>query len=271
MRLISKDFFGLYDERKFFRVTTNSQRTLSFLKLKRPWWSAILQAPKMCAKVQILFPHKNQHDSVISLRRFKLLELGSVSNVAPKQNEIKERGIARNVFQERSFFTKLHHFIQWPCKWNCTDLAWYAFSSTLPTKSETSLLYSWEFLWGIDGLFNDPKPALDVWWYPITFWNYFQLHQLLSVSTTASATSQKPHFNWEADSEICLSADSLNNKCPLTLVDLSIDVRLFKGRGQGEVEEYRHIFVVEWWILSHFLKKEEILCSMQLTTEMEIS
>ena len=60
----------------------------------------------MCAEVQILFPHKKQDDSVISLQRFKLLGLGSVSNVAPKQNEIKEEGIASNIFQERSFFTK---------------------------------------------------------------------------------------------------------------------------------------------------------------------
>ena len=30
------DLFGLYDERKFFSITTNSQRTLSCLKLKRP-------------------------------------------------------------------------------------------------------------------------------------------------------------------------------------------------------------------------------------------
>ena len=60
----------------------------------------------MCAEVQILFPHKKQDDSVISLQRFKLLGLGSVSNVAPKENEIKEEDIASNVFQERPFFTK---------------------------------------------------------------------------------------------------------------------------------------------------------------------
>ena len=47
----------------------------------------------MCAEVQILFPHKKQDDSVISLQRFKLLGLGSVSNVAPKQNKIKEEDI----------------------------------------------------------------------------------------------------------------------------------------------------------------------------------
>ena len=62
----------------------------------------------MCADVQILFPHKKQDDSVISLQRFKLLGLGSMSNVAPKQNEIKEEGIGSNFFQERSFFTKSH-------------------------------------------------------------------------------------------------------------------------------------------------------------------
>ena len=55
----------------------------------------------MCAEVQILFPHKKQDDSVISLQRFKLLGLGCESNVAPKQNEIKEEGIASNVFQKR--------------------------------------------------------------------------------------------------------------------------------------------------------------------------
>ena len=60
----------------------------------------------MCAEVQILFPHKKQDDSDISLQRFKLLGLGSVSNIARKQNEIKEEGIASNFFQERSFFTK---------------------------------------------------------------------------------------------------------------------------------------------------------------------
>ena len=47
----------------------------------------------MCAEVQILFPHKKQDDSVISLQRFKLPGLGSVSNVAPKQNKIKEEDI----------------------------------------------------------------------------------------------------------------------------------------------------------------------------------
>ena len=67
MKLITDDLFGLYDERKFFSIATNSQRTLSCLKLKRPGWSAILQAPKMCAEVQILFQHKKQDHSVISL------------------------------------------------------------------------------------------------------------------------------------------------------------------------------------------------------------
>ena len=38
----------------------------------------------MCADVQILFSHKKQDDLVISLQRFKLLGLGSVSNVGPK-------------------------------------------------------------------------------------------------------------------------------------------------------------------------------------------
>ena len=66
----------------------------------------------MCAEVQILFVHKKQDDSVISPQRFKLLGLGSVSNVALKQNEIKEEGIASNVFQEMSFFTKSHHLVQ---------------------------------------------------------------------------------------------------------------------------------------------------------------
>ena len=51
----------------------------------------------MCAEVQILFPHKKQDDSVISLQRFKLLGLGSVSNVAPKQNEIKEDEICYQI------------------------------------------------------------------------------------------------------------------------------------------------------------------------------
>ena len=36
MKLITDDLFGLYDERKFFSITTNSQRTLSCLKLKQP-------------------------------------------------------------------------------------------------------------------------------------------------------------------------------------------------------------------------------------------
>ena len=38
MKLITEDLdlFGLYDERKFFSIATNSQRTLSCLKLKRP-------------------------------------------------------------------------------------------------------------------------------------------------------------------------------------------------------------------------------------------
>ena len=66
----------------------------------------------MCAEEQILFPHKKQDDSVISLQRFKLLGLGRVSNVAPKQDEIKEKGTASNVFQEGSFFTKSHYLVQ---------------------------------------------------------------------------------------------------------------------------------------------------------------
>ena len=66
----------------------------------------------MCAEVQILFPHKKQDDSVISLQRFKLLGLGNKSNVAPKKNEIKEEDIASNVFQERSFLKKSHHLVQ---------------------------------------------------------------------------------------------------------------------------------------------------------------
>ena len=66
----------------------------------------------MCAEVKILFPHQKQDDSVISLQHFKLLGFGSVSNVAPKENEIKEEGIVSNVFQERSFFTKSHHLVQ---------------------------------------------------------------------------------------------------------------------------------------------------------------
>ena len=36
MKLISDELFGLYDERKLLSITTNSQRTLSCLKLKRP-------------------------------------------------------------------------------------------------------------------------------------------------------------------------------------------------------------------------------------------
>ena len=112
MKSVTDDLFGLYDERKFVSITTNSQRTLSCLKLKRPSWSAILQAPEICAEVQILFSHKKQDDSVIGLQRFKLLGLGSVSNVVPKHNEIKEEGIASNVFQERSFFTKSRHSVQ---------------------------------------------------------------------------------------------------------------------------------------------------------------
>ena len=36
MKLVSEDLFGSYDERKCVSVTTNSQRTLSCLKLKRP-------------------------------------------------------------------------------------------------------------------------------------------------------------------------------------------------------------------------------------------
>ena len=66
----------------------------------------------MCAEVQMLLPHKKQDHSVIILQRLKLLGLGKVSDVAPKQNEIKEEGIASNIFQERSFFTKSHHLLQ---------------------------------------------------------------------------------------------------------------------------------------------------------------
>ena len=66
----------------------------------------------MCAEVQMLFPHKKQDDSVISLQRFKLLGLGSVSNVAPKQNEIKEEDIVRKalsaVFSKRGHFSQNH-------------------------------------------------------------------------------------------------------------------------------------------------------------------
>ena len=35
MKLITDYLFGLYDERKFFSFTINSQRTLSGLKLKQ--------------------------------------------------------------------------------------------------------------------------------------------------------------------------------------------------------------------------------------------
>ena len=63
-------------------------------------------------EVQILFLHKKQDDSVITLQRFKLLGLGSVSNIALKQNEIKKEGIASHVFQGRSFFAKSHHLVQ---------------------------------------------------------------------------------------------------------------------------------------------------------------
>ena len=53
-------------------------------KTKTTLTGCILQATKMCANVQILFQHKKQDDSVISLKCVKLLGLGSVSNVAPK-------------------------------------------------------------------------------------------------------------------------------------------------------------------------------------------
>ena len=66
----------------------------------------------MCAEVQILLPHIKQDDSVISLQRFKLLGLGSVSNVEPKLNASKEEGIASNIFQGRLFFKKSHHLVQ---------------------------------------------------------------------------------------------------------------------------------------------------------------
>ena len=81
-------------------------------KTKTTLTSCILQATKMCAKVQILFQHKKQDDSVISLKCVKLLGLGSVSNVAPKQKEIKKEGIVNNVYQERSFFTKSLNLVQ---------------------------------------------------------------------------------------------------------------------------------------------------------------
>ena len=66
----------------------------------------------MCAEVQILFPHKKQDDSVISLQRFKLLGLGSVSNVAPQENEIKEEDIVRKALS--AMFSKRGHFSQNP-------------------------------------------------------------------------------------------------------------------------------------------------------------
>ena len=44
---------------------------------------------------------------------------------------------------------------------------------------------------------------------------------------------------------MCFIAHSLNNKYPLTLVDLSIDLIVFNGWGQEEVEQYRQIFVTE--------------------------
>ena len=58
----------------------------------------------MCGEVKILFPHKKQGISVISLQRS--------SNVAPKKNEIKEQAIASSVFQKRLYFTKSHHLAQ---------------------------------------------------------------------------------------------------------------------------------------------------------------
>ena len=67
-----------------------------------------MQTPKMCAEVQIFFPHKKKDDSAINLQYFKLMGLSSVSNVAHKENEIKGEGISSKIFQERSFFTKSH-------------------------------------------------------------------------------------------------------------------------------------------------------------------
>ena len=72
-------------------------------KTKTTLTDCILQATKMSAGVQILFQHKKQDDSVICLKCVKLMGLGSVSNVAPKQNEIKEEGIVSNVYERGQF------------------------------------------------------------------------------------------------------------------------------------------------------------------------
>ena len=116
------------------------------------------------------------NDSVTSFQRFKLLGLDSVSNLAHEQNDIKEECI----LQERSFFTKSHHLVQQLCKWCCTELAWYAFSSISRTKSEISLLHSWKSLWGKCGLLNDQKPAVD--------------STALSCGSFLNKTSKKKHW-----------------------------------------------------------------------------
>ena len=106
MKLISW-FIWLAWWKEIFQYYYWFTKDLSCLKLKWPWWSAILQASKMCAVVQILFLHKKEDDSVISLQRFKLLGLGSVSNVAPKPKRSKRKALPA-MFSKRGYFSQNH-------------------------------------------------------------------------------------------------------------------------------------------------------------------
>ena len=74
-----------------------------------------------------------------------------------------------------------------------------------------------------------------------SFWN----SNLLSAVKTASATFEKPDFSVGLQEETNSSEDSRKRRCPLTFAAFKTEVRLFIGRGHGEIEEYKQMLVVE--------------------------
>ena len=53
----------------------------------------------------------------------------------------------------------------------------------------------------------------------------------------------------------------MKNNCPLSIVALAIDVKVFMGRGHADKKEQRHIFVGKLYKRSHFWIALDILCS----------
>ena len=67
------------------------------------------------------------------------------------------------------------------------------------------------------------------------------------------------------------SLESRRRRWPLILDDRKTLDRLFKGRGQGDIGEYKQMLVVEGWMLSHFLIKTETFFSRVETEDIGTS